>query len=136
MTDRPGDLSYRLRCTGSTASLVAATGRAARVFEFGPPTTSGISVALGDLNGDGRLDIVCADYYSGTVSLLLGLGNGAFERPVPFLAEAHRQDRSGPEEARDEEIDRHADCMHCGESAWRTGACGGECGQPMAHGET
>jgi len=32
---------------------------------------SPISVALGDLNGDGTLDVATANYYSDTVSVLL-----------------------------------------------------------------
>jgi len=36
------------------------------------------SVALGDLNGDGKPDIVTANFSSNTVSVLLGNGNGTF----------------------------------------------------------
>ena len=38
------------------------------------------SVAVGDFNGDGKLDLVLADYSSGTVSVLLGRGDGTFPR--------------------------------------------------------
>src|SRR5262249_5761227 len=42
-----------------------------------------VSVAIGDLNGDGKLDLALADYGlapgdAGTVSVLLGNGNGTF----------------------------------------------------------
>ena len=36
------------------------------------------SVALADLNGDGKFDVVAADYGNASVSLLLGNGNGTF----------------------------------------------------------
>jgi hypothetical protein len=46
------------------------------------------SVALGDLDGDGRLDVVVANEGSGTVSVLLGAGDGAFAAKVDYPAGA------------------------------------------------
>jgi probable HAF family extracellular repeat protein len=44
------------------------------------PTGSGpLNVAIGDLNGDGRLDIVTPNANDNTVSVLLGNGNGTFQ---------------------------------------------------------
>ena len=40
--------------------------------------TSPSSVALGDVNGDGKLDIITANGISNTASVLLGNGNGTF----------------------------------------------------------
>ena len=36
------------------------------------------SVAVGDFNGDGKLDLAVANFYDNTVSILLGDGTGNF----------------------------------------------------------
>lgn len=47
------------------------------------PVDSAISaVAAGDVNGDGRLDLVAASRSGGRISVLLGLGDGTFQPPV------------------------------------------------------
>jgi hypothetical protein len=54
---------------------------------FGTGSGSGgpQSVALGDVNGDGRLDIITANRISNNVSVLLGNGNGTFgTTPVTY----------------------------------------------------
>src|SRR5262249_12426911 len=44
------------------------------------------SVALGDFNGDGTLDLAVANLGSGTVSILLGTGTGSFGARTDFGA--------------------------------------------------
>jgi hypothetical protein len=45
-----------------------------------------IAVSTGDFDADGKLDLAVANdgYPSGTVSVLLGVGNGAFAAPIPY----------------------------------------------------
>src|SRR5262249_51858933 len=42
------------------------------------------SVAIGDLNGDGKPDLALANADSGSVSVLLGNGNGSFQNAANF----------------------------------------------------
>jgi hypothetical protein len=46
----------------------------------GPP----LSVAVGDFNGDGKLDLAVANPSSGNVSVLLGYGDGTFQAAVSY----------------------------------------------------
>ena len=39
---------------------------------------------MGDFNGDGKSDLVTADYGGNTVSVLLGNGNGTFQAKQSF----------------------------------------------------
>ena len=41
-------------------------------------------MAVGDFNGDGKLDLAVANYGSNTVSVLLGNGNGAFAAATTY----------------------------------------------------
>jgi hypothetical protein len=41
-------------------------------------------VAAGDFNGDGKQDLAVASAFPDTVSILLGIGKGAFGAPTPF----------------------------------------------------
>src|SRR2546422_946667 len=45
-----------------------------------------LSVAVDDLDRDGRLDLAVANNSSGTVSVLLGNGDGTFARAVRFAS--------------------------------------------------
>ena len=42
------------------------------------------SVAIADLNGDGKLDLAVVNGYLGTVAVLLGNGDGTFQTAVPY----------------------------------------------------
>ena len=43
-------------------------------------------MAVGDFNGDGKPDLVVANYDSNTVSVLLGNGDGTFQTAVNYAA--------------------------------------------------
>ena len=49
-----------------------------------PPAASPIRVAVADVNGDGKPDLVVANYGNNTVSVLLGNGNGTFQTQQTF----------------------------------------------------
>src|SRR5207245_2738785 len=59
------------------------TFQAARTFAAGGGP---LSVAVGDVNGDGRPDLAVANYSSNTVSVLLGNGDGTFQAAQTFAA--------------------------------------------------
>ena len=44
------------------------------------------SLAVADLNGDGKLDLVVGNRNASTVNVLLGDGNGTFRAPIPLGA--------------------------------------------------
>ena len=47
-------------------------------------STQPLSMTLGDVNGDGKLDIITANYIASTASVLLGNGNGTFGPKADF----------------------------------------------------
>jgi hypothetical protein len=71
--------------TGNTVSILlgqvnaagTATGTFGTNIDF-PAGTAPASIAVGDFNVDGRLDLAVADQTDNAVSILLGLGNGLF----------------------------------------------------------
>ena len=90
-----GTLGLNLVDDGSTKDLAGnpltqQNSRAA--FSTVPILATGAvpsSAILGDLNGDGKPDLVVANYISNTVSVLLGNGNGTFQAQQTFLAGPH-----------------------------------------------
>jgi VCBS repeat protein len=69
----------------NTVSILLGTGTdsvgEATDFNVG---TSPVSVAVGDINGDGTLDLAVADFNSNNVSILLGTGTGSFGAATNF----------------------------------------------------
>ena len=62
---------------------------AAQTVSFGAKTDFGIgssprSVAVGDFNGDGTLDLAVPNFFGNTVSILLGTGTGSFGAKTDF----------------------------------------------------
>jgi hypothetical protein len=55
-------------------------------YEVPPSTFAPPSLAVADLNGDGKPDLVTTDNYDGLVSVLLNNGNGTFAGPTSFNA--------------------------------------------------
>ena len=71
------------------ASVILGTGGSATFATFSPQQTfttgnGAQSQALGDLNGDGKLDMVTANGGNSTASVLLGNGNGTFAAKTDF----------------------------------------------------
>ena len=100
--DLNGDGKPDLALTGllhSTVSILLGTGTGG----FGPPTVIATnlnpendpggepySVAIGDLNGDGKLDLAVGNFDASDVSIFLGDGTGAFGAATNFSADGGR----------------------------------------------
>jgi hypothetical protein len=72
-----------------TVSILLGNGDG--TFPSGTPYATGNgnkSVAIKDLNADGKPDIVSANYLDGTASVLIGNGNGTFQPKVDYLTGA------------------------------------------------
>ncbi|MGW6412828.1 FG-GAP repeat domain-containing protein [Streptomyces vinaceus] len=76
--------------TGLLVATAVVTAPAAAALDFGPATIyaaggPSFSVAVGDLNGDGRPDLTTVnDSLAGTVSVLLGNGDGTFNPATTY----------------------------------------------------
>ncbi|WP_193789081.1 FG-GAP repeat domain-containing protein, partial [Zavarzinella formosa] len=70
-----------------TVSVLLGNGDGTFAPAPGSPSAVGagpFSVAVGDVNGDGKPDLVTANFGGNTVSVLLGGGNGTFAPASPF----------------------------------------------------
>src|SRR5437867_3249942 len=85
--------THQFRCTAGlllAIGMATAAGRAVAAPLFAAPFLSfdtgdgPASVAIGDLNGDGKPDLAVANHSSLTVSVLLGNGNGSFGAKTDF----------------------------------------------------
>jgi hypothetical protein len=75
---KPVVARYRVAASGGSGTFQLSGGDSLRVG-IGP-----YSVALGDLNGDGALDLVAANYNDDNVSVLLNQGGGSFASHVTY----------------------------------------------------
>ncbi len=65
-----------------------------------PGENGPVAVAAGDFTGDGRLDLAVVNYNTGTVSILLGNGDGTFQPPVDYAVERPRTTTQIPRRSR------------------------------------
>jgi uncharacterized protein (DUF2141 family) len=75
-----------VKCVTGTVSVLLGNGDS--TFQAAVNYDSGgnapVSVAIGDLNGDGKLDLAVANVGDSIVSVLMGNGDGTFGAPVSY----------------------------------------------------
>jgi hypothetical protein len=86
-------LMAQIFCPGSTLALPTNLNRppdflTAKAYSLVPDGSTGSvdpqSMALGDFNGDGKVDIVSANYASPTITVLLASADGSFGLPTEY----------------------------------------------------
>jgi hypothetical protein len=76
---------------GSPGQVSIMLGNGQGIFRFPVQASVGqgpYAIATGDLNGDGKLDLVTANYDAASVSVLLGHGDGSFVAHTDFASGA------------------------------------------------
>ena len=77
------------------AQAAAAQVKFAKAVTYGTIGYTAISVAIKDLNGDGKPDMVVANLQSSTVAVLLGNGDGTFQTAVTYNSGGGSYDQGG-----------------------------------------
>jgi dienelactone hydrolase len=78
---------FKVNGTATGTDISVLLGNGDGTFQAPMSYTTGkapISVAVGDFNGDGKLDLAVANYNSNNVSVLLGNGDGTFQAPMSY----------------------------------------------------
>jgi hypothetical protein len=81
-------------CAATALTLGLGLSPGGRASEFAPAVsftagTQPYSVAAGDFNGDGIMDLAVANFGSSSVSILIGQGGGVFKAPVNYSVPAY-----------------------------------------------
>ena len=92
-----GGASYSYSTPGAIAVMLGkgdGTFQPALLTQVGSPAGTPIAIAAGDLNGDGKLDLVASVWdanLNDTIVVLLGNGDGTFRQLAPFTTPAAGQ---------------------------------------------
>ena len=85
--DHIPDLAVLTGSSADTSAVAILKGVGNGTFtglQLSPTGSYPTSIAVADLNADGKLDVVTADYYARAFSVLLGNGNGTFQPHVDY----------------------------------------------------
>jgi hypothetical protein len=86
---RAASIALAVATAAAAAALGSVPAQAATGVQFEPKAEyetgkAPEGIATGDLNGDGKPDLVVANKEDSTVSVLINKGNGTFPAPVPY----------------------------------------------------
>jgi len=101
-----GHLDLVMRCFKTVCILLGnGDGTFGPPATFGPITPEGGSLQIGDLNGDGHMDVVVANGSDPSVSVFLGNGDGTLQSPVTYAAPSNPVDIAVGDYDRDGNLD-------------------------------